>query len=69
MPLTVHLPILQIMTATIAYGRSPSFTRYATGQPSTFNDILRALDPIAFAELRDTGPLEAVPGGIIIGRA
>lgn len=57
------------MTAVIAYGRSPSFARYASGQPTTFNDILRALDPAAFTELRSAEPLETASGGVIVGRA
>lgn len=57
------------MAAVIAYGRSPSFTRYASGQPTTFNDILRAMDPTAFTELRSTEALETASGSVIVGRA
>lgn len=57
------------MTATISYGRQPSFTRYASGQPTTFSDILRALDPNAFTELRSPEMmLETASGGVIVGR-
>ena len=60
------------MTAVIAYGRSPSFTRYAPGQPTTFNDILRVLDLTVFTDLRETGLVDAATAdgstGVIIGR-
>ncbi|GJE85606.1 CoA pyrophosphatase [Phanerochaete sordida] len=57
-----------IMTATIAFGRPPSYTRYAPGQPTTFADILRALDSEStyFTELREARLPQ--PGGVIVGR-
>lgn len=58
-----------IMTAVAAYGRPPSYSRYAPGQPTTFADILRALDSEYFTELRDAGLAEPLPGGVIVGRA
>ncbi|EKM57847.1 uncharacterized protein PHACADRAFT_251727 [Phanerochaete carnosa HHB-10118-sp] len=59
-----------IMTAVISYGRSPSYSRYALGQPTTFSDILNALGSTFFTELRDLGGLaEPVPGSVIVGRA
>ncbi|KIP11044.1 hypothetical protein PHLGIDRAFT_64468 [Phlebiopsis gigantea 11061_1 CR5-6] len=58
-----------IMAAVIAYDRSPAYSRYAKGQPTTFNDILQALDPSALTELRDEGlPGSPAPSEVILGR-
>ncbi|PSS34043.1 hypothetical protein PHLCEN_2v1947 [Hermanssonia centrifuga] len=56
-----------ITAAEIAYDRQPSYTRYAPGQFTTFNDILRALDPKVFMELRQIQTVSTA-GGIIVGR-
>lgn len=58
----------QIMTAVIAYGRAPSYSRYASGQPTTFADIIHALDSSFFTELCDSGLAEPAPGSVIVGR-
>ncbi len=60
-------PVAQITAAEIAYGRQPSYTRYAPGQFTTFNDILCALDPKVFMELRQIQTVSTA-GGIIVGR-
>lgn len=56
------------MTAVVSYGRSPLYSRYALGQPTTFADMLTALGPAFFTELRDMGLAEPVPGSVIVGR-
>lgn len=57
------------MAAVIAYGRPPTYPRYAKGQPTTFNDILQALDPGAFTELRSEAfSGSTAPSEVILGR-
>lgn len=55
----------QIMTATVAYDRSPSFIRYAPGQLTTFAALLCALDKADFSELRRPAPSAAVLSPVV----
>jgi peroxisomal coenzyme A diphosphatase NUDT7 len=60
---------LQIMAAVIAYDRPPSFSRFAPGQPATFNDILHAVDATVFFGLHETGLINsAATDSVTVGR-
>ena len=62
----------QIAAAVIGYDRSPSYSRFAPGQPTTFKDMMRSLDPAAFADGRKLAGIavsHTTAQELIVGRA
>ena len=53
------MDVWQILTASIAYDKQPSFDIFAPGQFTTVDDTLRALDLSAFNKWNNGG---ATPG-------